>query len=212
MENATQQRAIEKLRDTYSGDVADLIWEKSVHGFDSILSYNPDTDKLEVSVFSTGTVWNPKSRNIYLRRFTDPRNIEVYDWSELGDEFREYDGEQELSDFAAERGIDLDERYQNIHYYYLTESADIAKELLKGLKAEMPPVYCYAANQYESPLADMEAWENTEEDCHDELLRQYAEWQDIPIESLSVVWCPQSGKNWIWQDGEQTDVWIDTEA
>lgn len=212
MTNATKQRAIEKLRNTTAQDIADLIWKESVKGFDSVLSYNPDTDELQISVFSTGTVWNDQCNSLYLARFADPFTIYVYNWSDLGDEFREYDGEQDLSEFAAERGIDLNERYQNVHDYYLTEQKDIAKELLEELEAEMPPVYCYAANQYESPLAEMEAWENTEEECHEELLRQFAEWQDIEIESLSVVWCPQSGKNWIWEDGRQTQVWIDTEG
>lgn len=212
MNNSTQQRAIEKLRNTTAQDIADLIWEKSVRGFDSVLSYNPDTDELEVSVFSTGTVWNDQSRSLYLCRFADPLTIEVYNWSELGDEFREYDGYVDLSEFAASRGIDLEERFRNIHDFYLTEDTDIVKDLLEELETSMPPVYCYASNQFESPLAEMEAWENTDEECHEELLRQFAEWQDIPIESLKVVWCPQSGKNWIWEDGEQTDVWIDTEG
>lgn len=154
MKQATITAAIAKLRQTYAGDLADLIWEKSVKGCDSVLAYNPDSDELEIHVFSPGTVWNDQSRSLYLRRFADPLNIEVMDWSDLGDEFREYDGEQELSDFAAERGIDLDERFRNIHDYYLVEDGDIVKELLE------------------------------------ELLRQFAEWQD----------------------GEQTNVWIDTEG
>lgn len=202
MTNSTKQRAIEKLRNTTAQDIADLIWEKSVRGFDSVLSYNPDTDELEISV----------SRSLYLSRFADPLTIKVYNWSELGDEFREYDGYVDLSEFAASRGIDLEERFRNIHDFYLADLQDIAKELLEELETCMPPVYGYAANQFESPLAEMEAWENTEEECHEELLRQFAEWQDIEIKSLSVVWCPQSGKNWIWQDGEQTEVWIDTEG
>ena len=76
---------------------------------------------------------------------------------------------------------------------------------------KLPSVHCYAANQFESPLAEIEAWGEYEEDCYDEILGQYAEWQEIPVQRLSVHWCAQSRKVWIWDADEQTDVWIVTE-
>lgn len=146
MKNAkTIAAAFEKIRQTYAGDLADLIWEKSVKGFDSVLAYNPDNDELEIHIFSPGTVWNDECRSLYLRKFADPLTIEVYDYSDLGDEFREYDGDVELSEFAASRGIDLNERYRNIHKYYLTEDSDIIREIMDELEEQLPPVHCYAA-------------------------------------------------------------------
>lgn len=208
MRQATISAAFEKIRQTYAGDLADLIWEKSVKGFDSILAYNPDSDELEIHIFSSGTVWNDECRSMYLRKFADPLTIEVMDWADLGDEFREYDGEQELSEFAADRGIDLEERYRNIHDFYLTEDTDVRKDLMEDLHESILPVHCYAANQFESPLAELEAWGKDEDECHDEIIRQYSEWQDILYTRLHIEWCPQSGKNWIWDGDEQTDVWI----
>lgn len=211
MTNATIHAALEKIRQTYAGDLADLIWEKSVKGFDSVLAYNPDNDELEIHIFSPGTVWNDECRSLYLRKFADPLTIEVYDYSDLGDEFREYDGEQELDAFAEDRGIDLEERFRNIHDFYLVEDSDIIREIMDDLDEQLLQVHCYAANQFESPLAEIEAWGKDVDDCHEELLRQYAEWQGIAMEGLSVVWCPQSGKAWLWDGDEQTDVWIVTE-
>lgn len=135
--------ALEKLRQTYAGDLADLIWDKSVKGFDSILAYNPDNDELEIHVFSPGTVWNDDCRSLYLRKFPDPLTIEVMNWTDLGDEFREYDGEVDLSEFAASKGIDLEERYRNIHDFYLVEDSDIIREIMDDLDEQLLPIHYY---------------------------------------------------------------------
>jgi len=86
------------------------------------------------------------------------------------------------------------------------------RKLIAVLEEQLHSVHCYAANQFESPLAEIEAWGKDGDDCFDEIVRQYAEWQDIPYTRLHVEWCFQSGKYWIWDGDEQTDVWIVTEG